>query len=362
VAKEFSGEAINGALSAADVLARTEGESLVDELPEWNRRLDRLIAEQCPRTYLPVLCVTLVARMLSPSVNVLKIQKRGEDDAYSAPSIGSKLIPFTTSQGINLRSASTQVLNNQPFTFKREITADLTDNQHYPKFFTAASAVQTLTTTEAKRVLALAFYRGRQLRGASITLGATPATNAWSFRNDVLATVAKFVSSHTDGGRVGQAFGAAMMDVLYGSDLTTMKKINDPSFSAPGDFTVGQPIWLSGEAKQTVVTIGTVKAFADACLSAGIHRAIFLALSNAPYPDNISNTMLAKQYDDKMQLSVFTSAADACQTLLVQAPLAPMDLANSLVSRLLDRMQEIGCDSATIQAYVDAMKPHGFAA
>lgn len=356
----FTKEAVTGALSRADSLSRNVGDSLPAELPEWNETLDRLYEDRCPRTYLGVLATTLVARMLSPTVNVAKIKKGQDPEAYAAPSIAKMVIPFAKNQGINLRSTSSQVMNGQPFMSKSEITADMTTTPAFSVFYEAVQHVQASTPSEAERVLALLFQRGRQVGAKAGGLALDLAGDEWAFADAVLPALGEFVDRHSEGGKSGQALAAAVLDTLYGADVVRMKKINDPSFSSPGDVTVGEPAWLSCEAKQVPVTTGTLEAFGDDCLHAGIRRALYMALDNWRYPANIDSAKLNKQFGHRMQFDVLTASVDVLNLVRAYSPGTPADQMRALASALLSRLGEIGCSNQTMEEYVAMLVGLGF--
>lgn len=355
----LSGDLINGVLSEADARSRQRGDALAREWPEWADRLAELYEPRCPRTYVPVICVMLVARALSAEIDVLRTQVKGSRDGYAAASIGKRLIPFATSQGVDLRTTSTNVLNSQPFTFKDYVTPDLSDNAHYPVFYDTAQRVQALLSAAALDVLALAFHMGRGHQRVPVELHAAPPRDTFRFLADVSETVVEFVSENSDGGRVGQAFGAALLDTVFGGPVA-MKKVNDPSFSAPGDFSAGAPPWLAGEAKQTPVVTGTVTAFVDACRRRGLRRAWYLALANEPYPDNLSRDQLGRRFGDTMELRIFVSPREALDGLLGAVAGDPGEIATNLVTNLVARLEEIGCAGDLIGRLLAALEPLGF--
>jgi len=361
-ANPFSGEKVEGALSRADALSRERGSVLAKLLPHWQATIEGLYEESCPKTYVGVLAIALVARMLSATVDVKKIQKRGDPIGYSAAGIGTKIIPFATSQRISLRSTSTQIMNNQPFTFKREITADLTDHHSYPEFYRAVEEVQQLTPDVAEEVLALIFAHGRRAwdDGAGVPLRLE--REDWATLEHVLAAIADFVESNPEGGKSGQALAAAILDCVFEPDQVQMKKIHDPSVSSPGDVTVGVPPWISVEAKQVPVTTSHVEAFLDACLDKGIQRARYLALNNYRYPRNIDTDRLARLYGERMSFEVSLSAADALNAVRSFATGPPGTQATHLARALLSRLQQIGFPPSGVEALTALLGELGFVA
>lgn len=178
---EVTSEAVTAALHEAIYRAAEirDGRQPADR--DWLPRLTALYADK-RITYWPVACVTLIARVASPDVDVRKIQKRNQPDAYAASSIGQALIKEAGAAQIDMRTDSTNVLNSQPFTFKSLITPDLTADPSYPLFYQLVEDIQLLTPDEARSVLAAAFSVGmagwstRKRRGRQA--GPTSATAA----------------------------------------------------------------------------------------------------------------------------------------------------------------------------------------
>jgi MoxR-like ATPase len=184
---EVTSEAVTAALHEAIYRADEIRQGQRQPDPEWLPRLEALYGEK-RLTYWPVLCVTLIARVASPDVDVRKIQKQDRPDAYAATSIGQALIKAANAAEVDMRTDSSNVLNSQPFTFKGLITPDLTGDVAYPAFFAMVEDVQLLSSDQAREVLATAFYVGmkawptRTRRGQkSPAYAATPATEGEAF-------------------------------------------------------------------------------------------------------------------------------------------------------------------------------------
>lgn len=156
---EVTTEAVTAALHEAIYRADEIRQGQRSPDGDWLPRLQALYGDK-RLTYWPVLCVTLIARVASPDVDVRKIQKQDRPDAYAASSIGQQLIKAANAAEVDMRTDSSNVMNSQPFTFKGLITPDLTADASYPAFYALVEEVQLLTSEQAREVLATAFYVG----------------------------------------------------------------------------------------------------------------------------------------------------------------------------------------------------------
>lgn len=353
----FGAESIEELLSTSDAMSRDTGLDFSTKWPTWHTELAYFLSDECPlRTYFSILIITLMARGLSGNVDVLRFQVGDDNAGYSAQALAKRLVSFAPTQGINLRTKSSNPVNNQPFTFVKVVTADLRPRPEYKRLFAAMQSAGALSPSEAREVLALAFRLGRASQVGKDMLPApkTTADGIGTLRT-VAGVVGNFVSTRSDNGKVGQALGAALLDVLYGSGTVVMAQVHDPGFTVPGDFHAGTPPWLVGESKQTPVTSGSIESFLSACAGAGIRRAVYLALSNANYPQNIDAARLHTKWDEKVIFQIRTSPADAIAWAVSSAPGTPEQVAQSLALNVLARMQEIGCSATAQQEYVDAL-------
>ena len=348
---------IRGVLSRADESARSDGTALRDRFPVWVEVIEGLRAPQCPRTYLPVLAVVLTARALRPAseLDVLDIQQQSGTKGYSAASIGKLIIPFAVEQGIDLRSKSSQVMNNQPFTFKSRIEPSMSSPSKaifYGGFYDAASCVNSLEPEVALEVLALLFDLSRVTAPAAVEAvrigGGKPALA------ELVRATAEFAASYSENGRVGQAFVAAVLDVLYGPDRVVLGHTADPDASVPGDVQVEDEgkAWLWTEVKQKSVTTGDVEQFIGEVLSAGGERIHYCAFGNERYPHNIDRMRVARLAGSaQIDVAVFLSPADFVGELLGFAPGSFESVASRLATAMLTRIEEARCSPATAEKY-----------
>ena len=353
---------IMGVLSRADETARESGQHLPAKYPDWVAEVDFLSSDECPVTYLPVLTVMLVARSSreQSDLDVLDIQQGTSDRGYSASSIAGHLIKFVTQVGIDLRTTSSQVMNSQPFTYKKRVVPDMAGDRvkaAYARFFAVAERVEILHSATSAEILALVFH----LRRGALK----PETEHLVVSGDrrtliaVMDATNEFVSSNSEAGKVGQAFAAALFDILFPTNAVRMGNNNDPSATIPGDVQVGSEgrFWLWAEVKQKAVVTSEIQAFVDRVKAIGGDRAMYFALGNPLYPQNIDAAQLQKRaVKDGIELTVYSAVEQALDDLLPKSPGRAGMQAEALANRLLSRLHEAQVTSALEEAWATAMR------
>jgi len=342
-------EEIRGALSRADLLAREAGESLHARYPEWVETFRYLSGRDCPKTYLPVTAILLTARSMrdDSALDVLDIQQQTSSRGYSASSIGRLVIPFATEQGIDLRSKSSQVLNNQPFTFKKRITPGMTDRKsvQFARFYEAATEVNRLTSEEAHEVLALLFHVNRAVVKETTTYPSVKMD--WNQALHYFAAWESFANENSDNGKVGLVFVASMLVIAYGDQAVTMGRNWDPDVTTPGDVQVYEELepWLWTEVKQKPITTGDVQAFCEKVLAVGGNRILYCALANANYRANLDHGKLKRLAANKsIDLTIVESPTQLVELLLPRSPGQPGTLVGRMVEAMTRHLIEADVD------------------
>jgi len=356
--RELKTEAILSKLAQADERARQQGNELEALFGDWSERIDQLSTDKCPITYLPVLCILLSARALREAgeLDVLAVKAGSSDKGYSAQSIGKRLIPFAGQCGIDLRSKSSQVMNSQPFTHEKFIVEGMAGDQYaasYEQFYDDALLVQSMTSYEALTVLAYVFHRRR---GAGPTEVETFTLQDGKKIFDKLAgKVEAFVENHSETGKVGQAFAAALYDTLYENAKVRAGNNNDPSFGAPGDVHVGDgtDYWLWSEVRQKNIVTQEVQDFMDKVYAAGGERVTYFALVNHRYQGQLNESKLQKAAAKAaIDLVIYTSPEDAIHDLLDRAPGSFQKVASDFATHFTARLQEAQVTSALEEEWV----------
>jgi hypothetical protein len=339
-------ELILSTLAKADELSKRHGDALAEQVPNWVERIAYLCQDRVPRSYLPIFCVLLTARAMRErdALDVLTLTVNAGSKGYSSQSIGKYLIQFAINCQIDLRTRSTNVMNSQPFTHKRYITAGMSGDQHataFAKFLEYSEFVQNMKSQEALTVLAYVF-QGRRFDDNENDMNVVVNGGRDAF-DSLTAAVSVFVEATSDSGKVGQAFAAALYDVLYGHDQVRMGGANDPSFSIAGDVQVGTAprFWLWSEVKQSAITTSEVQVFLERVRDIGGERVSYFALSNHRYPDQLNERKLMKLADKLgIDMSLYLSPADAMSDLLSKAPGPFSHVASGLATRFTVRLHE----------------------
>lgn len=351
-------EEIRLTLSRADETARFEGDALIARTGSWRHAIEALRVEDCPKTYLPVLAVLLTARTMrsAAELDVLDIQQQTSSRGYAAASIGGLIVSFAREQGVSLRAKSSQIMNNQPFTFKPRILPDMSKPAkaaYYSAFYSAAVEVNALTPTQAADVLALLFHICRvddQEGVDAVTIGGGKAAML-----ELLDRTAQFVLAFSDNGKVGQAFVAACLDTLYGSDVVDLGNTADPDAGVPGDVQVRtreEVAWLWCEVKQKVISTGDVETFIAKVRRVGGGRIHYCALANERYPLNIDQRKVQVLADAaKITVDVYLSPGDYLGAIVNWSPGSFDEVASAFATAMIRRLHESGCHPDTVASY-----------
>lgn len=351
------------ALSRADETARERGDDLVAKHADWAADLAFLGTDECPVTYLPVLAVMLTARSIRgrEELDVLDVQRGTSPRGYSASSIAKLLITFATQVGIDLRTTSSQVMNSQPFTYKKRVTPDMAGDRvrsAYARFYAAAERVEQLDQEAAGEILAVIFHMRRGLSAPVAEL--VVAAGDRHALDAILEATAEFVAENSEAGKVGQAFAAALFDLLFPGQQVRMGNNNDPSATIPGDVQVGTDgtLWLWAEVKQKAVVTSEIQAFVDRVRAIGGDRAMYFALGNAHYPQNIDLAQLQKRaVKDGIELTVYSAPERALADVLAKAPGSAGTQAEGLANRMFHRLHEAQVTSALESTWKRLMEP-----
>lgn len=339
-------EAILAALAKADEYAIAHEGALTPSVADWSPRVQVLLEPKCAKSYLPVLCVLLTARVLKPQseLEVLAVGAAASDRGYSSQSVGKYLMKFAKAHDINLRTTTSQPMNSQPFTNEPRIVADMSGPQYktwYDKFFETACLVEGLSQQQALEVLAHIIHIRR---GVGIHSGPKLSVSADLATMRVFAKkTAAFVDEYRLRGKVGQAFAAALYDGLYGAENVRMGKNHDPSFTHAGDVQVGADshFWLMAEVKQASISTADVKAFVERVHDQGGRRVAYFALRNGHYAETLSVKETSKIAERlKIELALYESPLEALEDLLPKTPGSFDEVASSLANRMAARLLE----------------------
>ena len=361
---DIKGEEVLHILAQANEQAlRHEGHLPQQTKQYWLDVLDVLSSDKTPRTYIAVFTVVLVARSLHPKefLDVLQIKKGKHPLGYAAPSIGSKVATFAKEQNIDLRATSSQPMNNQPFTFMDAINADMgvqaKFSQVWEKFYQALLKVNALTPTEAQGILAVVFDQRRRIeKPKSVLVMQKQGVDAL----DVLSTrISEFVDSHSDSGKVGQAFIAALYSLIYDLETVEQGDSQDPDAKTPGDVHVlneSQFPWLWMEVKQKTIATGDIKGFVKKVTDLGGDNIAYFALKNSKYSGHIQESSAISDATKKgARLVIYQSPEDALTSLLPYGRGAAHEVAENLANFMLERLLEANASAEIVSNYRKAV-------
>jgi len=193
---------------------------------EWSTRA-HTVGQFSTTTYTSLLGTALLARACNPHVDPLALKQVDSYRAYSARTLSEQvLVPLCNEAGIDLRNSGSQPLNASMFLRATKVTRDMRAKYQTEHEFVCdcLQAIDFLDTTAALRALA-AFLRDRE--AAPRASKPVPVGDGVFPLSHVEASLAKFMSGQSEGGKVGQAAVAAMLELAFANVRT--KAINDPT-------------------------------------------------------------------------------------------------------------------------------------
>lgn len=250
-------------------------------LPEaWIERTDR-VSSSGSKTLTPALGTALLAKATDRHIDAFSLREDSGHKSYSARSLAKDVfVPCCKVAGIDIRTTGAEPLNNQPFLRATRISVDMNvrrgtedDLAYLCKCLERADFLEDQTALEALA----AFLRSRiKATGELEEVGIDGRPLAMS---RLVESTSVFVDKYSEGGKVGQALVAAILDLVF-RDVRT-RKINDPSRSWTGDVGafVENKVTLSVEVKQRAFTRSEVLQFIDRLGAEGLPRGLVAALA-----------------------------------------------------------------------------------
>ncbi len=252
---------------------------------EWLERT-RKVAAAKSKTFTPVLGNALLAKATDRKVDAFSLREGEGHRSYSARSLAKEVfVPACAGAGIDIRSAGAEPLNNQPFFHAERIAPDINVRENAREELAylceCIERVDFLENQKALQGLA-AFLRSRiEATGAihKVELGTLRLSLA-----DLERALDRFVAEDPEGGKTGQAIGAAILDLVF-EDVRT-RRVNDPGVKWPGDVGVfvKDKLLQSAEVKQRPATETEILLFAQRLQNAGVGRALVLAFAQGKAP------------------------------------------------------------------------------
>jgi hypothetical protein len=318
---------------------------------EWLERTRR-IGEARSLTFTPALGTALLAKATDRRVDVFSLREGEGHRSYSARNLAKEVfVPQCFAVGVNIRTTGAEPLNNQPFFHSERIAPDLhvRENAREDLLYLCECLERADFLENEDALAALAGYLRARLevsvRPIEITLGDRLLTPA------ELGRVLDDFVSEAEGGKVGQALAAALLDVVF-DDVRT-KRINDPGVKWPGD--VG--VYVDGvlvqavEVKQKPMSESEVLQFVVRLADAQIRRGMVLALNQGATHLPIAGLKAKASEVYGIELGIFLKPSDVLEEAIRWSERDVPDALAELPRRGLERLQQIEATAARCKAW-----------
>jgi hypothetical protein len=308
------------------------------------------------KTYTPALATLLLAKALNSNVDTMSIKVTGDSRSYSLRGLGhTVVVPAAVTFGFAIRATGREPLNNQPwFRYNRiDEFERVRVRRDYEYFLDVARRANSLSSADALAALAgflsVAFDQAARTKAITIKSTALTAEGARIAAEDFLRADA------SDRPRRLQAFAAACLDL--GHVDVRSRRINDPSRDVPGDVQVyaNEEAVLSMEVRGKSVPNTELDAFADACATAGIARAMLFVDQTNHRAIDLEALESHSVRRGVVQVSIFESAADLVSSAIAWADLPMSAATERFALRMLERLREIEVAKSTLDEWVRAV-------
>jgi hypothetical protein len=343
-------------LEEAVQMARDQNVSLP---AEWITRTKQ-IGSSPSRTHTAMLGTALLAKATDDRVDPLALKATSGERAYSARSVGHKVLaPAAVEFQFHLGATGPEPLNNQPFfRYDRVDKMERVLGPARPATVELVSILRLLDELDRDQaLLALAaFLRVRIEVAAEVQRSQTEHVD-WDI-DALIQSTSQYLDEDPESGRRGQAFVAAVLDLVY-DDVRT-GRINDPSRRAPGDVRVlsGGRIILGAEVRQKPVSATDILRFAAALDSADIRRGMVAAL--APDQPALSREDLVRTAWSRSNvlLTVLCRPAEVFMGALLWGNRPLNDQLIDFPARMLERLAELEVSKLGQETWRDLKRKH----
>lgn len=306
----------------------------------WVSRVERL-GRAGNKTFIAMLGTALLARATDPQIDplTLKSSARASEGLkpYSARGLAQHvLVPMAVRHGVHLGVTGREPLNNQPFYAEDRVRRDLAvrpgELQHLNYL---VDCLEEIAGTDANTaLLALAsFVRVRRKKGEAAKVTVRVGGHALDLAA-LTKVLTDFLNKYTEGGRTGQAFVAACLDMVFDSVETS--RVNDPGRRGPGDVRVLDShgkLLLAGEVKQKEVTETDVLLFTQVLAEWQVARGFYAALSSRQKHLDHGVVRSVALGGHGVALEIYESVSEFLSTIAVWSA-APVE---GILSRLPER-------------------------
>lgn len=319
---------------------------------EWLERTRR-VGEARSMTFTPALGTALLAKATDRRVDAFSLREGEGHKSYSARNLAKEVfVPQCVAAGVNIRTTGAEPLNNQPFFHSERIGPDIhvrenakEDLQYLCDCLEKADFLENKAAVEALA----AFLRARlevSVRPVEITLGSRRVSPA-----ELGRLLDEYVDQDADGGKVGQALAAALLDLVF-DDVRT-KRVNDPGVKWTGDVGVFADGVLvqSVEVKQKPMSQSEVLQFAARLAQAGVRRGMVLALSQGAVGLGIPELKAKAAELYGVELGVFQRPSGVLEEAIRWSERDVPQTLKALPIRGLERLRQIEANPARCEAW-----------
>jgi hypothetical protein len=319
----------------------------------WLERTEHMAG--CPsRTYVAALGVALLAKATDERVDSLTVKRRVSASAYSMRGAAVVLAGSATLYGYHLGVTGPEPLNNQPWFHGERIDQFRIEDKEVEPF--QNSLVRYLRELNgydsSQALLALAaFLRVRQrfaneLGAAQANLQAGPMPGL----GRLVRIAEDFMRSNPEGGRRGQAFVAAVLDLAH--EEVRLGGIHDPR---PRDVTVlrAERELLFVEVKQKPVDADTADHLAREAREGAVEKALLVALAADQQPLDRESIRRSTDAEHGVLTLVYETVAELLTQVAIHSSLTPTEIAERLPNGYLRRMQELGVSEDGQRRWID---------
>lgn len=350
----------------ADAYRLANGSS---QLPtEWTERFERLASE---RTYTAILATALLARSVSSKAEPRILMVRAGPQGYSARHLFTHVI-FEECKRLDvpLGTIGREPHNNQPFFGNAqidEVVRGRVDPGRLPTFDSFVESIDAVGQLSPAQALAAfaSFLRFRLRVNPRVRVELEEGSYDLSAIRRELGT---FLRTGVEGGRRGEAFVAACLDLWY-EHVSVNVKANDPSRHLPGDvgvfkneaamrsFDPSAVIFLA-EVKEREASDGEILQFAENVAAQGVRRAAYFLLSPRQPSADFQSVADGVWRRHGVSVAVFAGAGQVLADVITLADIPLDEAIAGFVRQMAHRLEEKEAQGGLGEwlAFVDRLK------
>ena len=318
---------------------------------EWLEHTQR-IGVSTSKTFIAMFGTALLARATDSRIDPLILRADVEAEpgfeSYSARGLATgSLAPLAVEYGIDIGTKGREPLNNQPFLRDTHVHKDMNVKANAKEdldyLVDALEAVKALAGEEILSALA-AFLKVRKAVSERRVPNIKVVNTQWTVEEFVSA-VTNFVTSQPEGGRRGQAFVGAALDLVY--PYIEVGRVNDPSRHYPGDVRAFEndngdmPPLRSIEVKQKSVAISDIYLWAAELAEAGLGLGIYVGLEPSQPKLNRKEVVEKILARHNVLVRIYESAEEFLRAALIWSGKSLEDFLEEFPLRMQERMREM---------------------